>query len=71
MQMAEVVRDLVWHEKRDHLTKKDTEFLTQGTQRLTAEMALVSGAEVSDMKKMIEDTLSAAMSSTAEREQYH
>ena len=71
MQMAEVVRDLTWHEKRDHLTKKDTEFLAQGTQRLTAEMALVSGAEVSDMKKTIEDTLAAVMSSTAEREQYH
>lgn len=66
MQIAEVVRDLTWHQKRDHLTKKDSEFLTQGTQRLTAEMALVSGTEVSDMKKTIEDTLAAAMSSTAE-----
>jgi CarD family transcriptional regulator len=71
MQMAEVVRDLTWHQKRDHLTKKDAEFLTQGTRRLTAEMALVSEAEVSDMKKMIEETLAAAMSSTAEREQHH
>jgi RNA polymerase-interacting CarD/CdnL/TRCF family regulator len=71
MQMAEVVRDLTWHQKLDHLTKKDTEFLTQGTQRLTAEMALVSGTEVSDMKKAIEDTLAAALSSMAEREQRH
>jgi CarD family transcriptional regulator len=71
MKMAEVVRDLTWHRKRDHLTKKDTELLTQGTQRLTAEMALVSGSEISDMKKAVEDTLAAAMSSIVEREQHH
>ena len=68
MQLAEVVRDLTWHEKRDHLTKKDSEFLTLGTERLAAEMALVSGTELSDMEKTIEDTLAASMSSTAERD---
>ena len=71
MQVAEVVRDLTWHEKRDHLTKKDTDLLAQGKSRLAAEMALVSGVEVSDMEKTIADTLAAAMSSAAEREQRH
>ncbi len=71
MQVAEVVRDLTWHEKRDHLTRKDTEYLAQGKRRLAAEMALVSGAEVSDMERTIEDTLSAALSSLVEREGRH
>ena len=39
MQVAEVVRDLTWHEKRDHLTKRDMDLLTQGKTRLAAEMA--------------------------------
>lgn len=61
MQVAEVVRDLTWHEKREYLTKRDSELLLQGTQRLAAEMALVSGCEVSDMEKTIQETLAAAM----------
>jgi CarD family transcriptional regulator len=71
MQVAEVVRDLSWHKQRDHLTKKDTELLAEGTQRLAAEMALVSGTEVSDMGKTIEATLAAAMSSRVEQERRH
>lgn len=71
MHLAEVVRDLTWHQKRDHLTKKDTTYLAQGKSRLAAEMALVSGAEPSTMEKTIEDTLSAAISSTVERERRH
>jgi CarD family transcriptional regulator len=62
MQLAGVVRDLAWQEKRDHLTKKDTAYLDQGKSRLAAEMALVSGGEISDMQQAIEDTLAAAMS---------
>jgi CarD family transcriptional regulator len=70
MKMAEVVRDLTWHKKRDHLTKKDSELLTQGTQRLAAEMALVSGTEAPDMEKTIQDTLTTAISSTLEQERH-
>jgi RNA polymerase-interacting CarD/CdnL/TRCF family regulator len=70
-QLAEVVRDLTWHEKREHLTKKDKEHLAQAKSRLAAEIALVSGTEVSDMERTIEDTLSAAISGTLEREQRH
>ena len=71
MQLAEVVRDLIWHQKREHLTKKDAEYLTQAKNRLAAEMALVSGVEASDMEKTIQDTLSAAISGTVERERRH
>jgi CarD family transcriptional regulator len=68
MQLVEVVRDLTWHEKRDHLTKRDSEFLRQATHRLAAEMALVSGAEISDMERIIDETLVASMSNTLERD---
>jgi RNA polymerase-interacting CarD/CdnL/TRCF family regulator len=71
MLLAEVVRDLAWHGERDHLTKKDTEYLTQAKSRLAAEIALVSGTEVSDMEKRIDDTLSAAISARKERERRH
>lgn len=71
MQLAEAVRDLAWHEKREHLTKKDTAYLAQGKSRLAAEMAIVSGEELSDMETLIDDTLSAAVSRRAERERRH
>lgn len=71
MQVAEVVRDLTWREKLEHLTKRDTDLLAQGKSRLAAEMALVSNAEVSDMEKTIADTLSAAISRVVDRERHH
>ena len=71
MQLAEAVRDLAWHEKREHLTKKDTQYLAQGKSRLAAEMAIVSGEELSDMETLIDDTLSAAVSRRVERERRH
>jgi len=70
-QMAEVVRDLTWHKHRDHLTKKDAELLAQGTQRLAAEMALATGAEVSEMEKAIVDTLAAVTSDQVDQERRH
>jgi CarD family transcriptional regulator len=57
MQVAEVVRDLTWHERRLHLTKKDESLLSRGRNWLAAEMALVSGSEVSDMEDMLDMTL--------------
>jgi CarD family transcriptional regulator len=68
MQVAEAVRDLTWHKRRHHLTKRDTDLLAQGKDRLAAEMALVSAAEVSDMQTRIDDTLAAALSGPGERE---
>lgn len=67
MELAEVVRDLTWHEDRDHLTKKDTEYLTQAKNRLAAEIALVSGTEVSDMERTIDDTLATVILTAKEQ----
>jgi CarD family transcriptional regulator len=61
MQLARVVRDLTWHRKRAYLTKTDADYLKQGRDLLAAEMALVSGDDVSDAGKLIDSTMSAAM----------
>lgn len=71
MQLAEVVRDLIWHQQRDHLTKKDADYLARAERRLAAEMALASGGEASDMEKMIHETLTIAISRSVERELRH
>jgi CarD family transcriptional regulator len=71
MQLAGVVRDLTWQEKRDHLTKRDMAYLAQGKSRLAAEMALASGEEISDMERAIEETLAAALSATGEEPRHH
>jgi RNA polymerase-interacting CarD/CdnL/TRCF family regulator len=68
MQMAEVVRDLTWHEKLHHLTKRDTDYLAQATTRLAAEMALVSGTEIDAMERTIKDELALALLSMREAE---
>ena len=61
MQLARVVRDLTWHRTRAHLTKTDSDYLKQGRELLAAEMALVSGDAVSDARKLIEATMTAAV----------
>jgi CarD family transcriptional regulator len=57
MQVAEVVRDLTWHGRRLHLTKKDESLLSRGRKWLAAEMALVAGSDVSEMEDMIDRAL--------------
>ncbi|MFC2030661.1 CarD family transcriptional regulator [Chloroflexota bacterium] len=64
MQLAKVVRDLTWHRERAHLTRTDSGHLKQGRDLLAAEMALVSGDDVSDASKLIQSTVTAAMAST-------
>ena len=61
MQLAEVVRDLTWHRDRAHLTRRDTDFLKAGQALLAAELALVSGDEVSVAIALIESTMVAAV----------
>jgi CarD family transcriptional regulator len=67
LQLARVVRDLTWHRERAHLTKRDTDYLKQGRELLAAEMALVSGDDVSDASKLIESTMIAAVASVVEQ----
>jgi len=61
MQLARVVRDLTWHRKRAHLTKTDSGYLKRGCDLLAAEMALVSGDDVSDVSKLIDATMTAVV----------
>ncbi len=68
MQLSEAVRDLVWHEKREHLTRKDSEFLAQGKARLAAEISLVTGKPVNAVERLVDETLSTAVARRAERE---
>lgn len=57
LEIAKAVRDLVYHEQRAHLTKKDTDLLQRGREFLTHEMALASGQEM----EAVEETLDAAV----------
>jgi CarD family transcriptional regulator len=66
MQLARVVRDLTWHRERAHLTRKDSDYLKQRQQLLAAEMALVSGSDVSESIDLIDSTLAAALAGAAE-----
>jgi CarD family transcriptional regulator len=59
LRIAEVVRDLTWHERRAHLTRADSDLLAWGREFLSAEMALVTGTEVTDARQMIDSALSA------------
>jgi CarD family transcriptional regulator len=61
MHLARVVRDLTWHRQRAHLTKRDNDYLRQGRELLAAEMALVSGDDVSEVNELIEATMVAAV----------
>jgi len=65
LQIAEAVRDLTWHQRDSHLTKKDTDYLDRGRKLLAAEMALVSDTEVDEASKKIEATLNAALVTAA------
>jgi CarD family transcriptional regulator len=66
VQLARVVRDLTWHRERAHLTKIDTDLLKEGWDLLAAEMALVSGVEISDSSKLIGTTVDTAQASPSE-----
>jgi len=61
LQLAQVVRDLTWHGERSHLTKRDSDLLRQGQDLLAAEMALVSGDDVSESNKLILTIMTAAV----------
>jgi CarD family transcriptional regulator len=59
--LACAVRDLTWHGERAHLTKRDGDLLRQVEELLAAEMALVSGDDVSDAISLIESTVTASL----------
>lgn len=59
--MAEVVRDLTWHEQRAHLTRKDEHLLQRGRDFLASEIALATGQEVPAVKEIIDAALAVAL----------
>lgn len=59
LRIAEIVRDLTWHERRAYLTKADSDLLARGRDLLAAEIALVTGAEFTDARQKIEAALAA------------
>ena len=63
LRIAEIVRDLTWHERRAHLTKADSELLTKGLRLLAAEIAIVTDTEVADAKQTIDTALTPAKAS--------
>lgn len=59
--LAGVVRDLSWRQRQAHLTKKDSDLLRKALDMLAAEMALVSGDTVAEVREQIGAALSMAM----------
>jgi CarD family transcriptional regulator len=57
LRIAEVVRDLTWHERRAYLTKADSELLTRGRDFLAAEIAVVTDTEIAEAKQTIDTAL--------------
>jgi CarD family transcriptional regulator len=60
-ELAEAVRDLAWHQKASHLTKRDSDYMDRGRKLLAAEMALVADTEIADTSQTIESTLTDAL----------
>jgi CarD family transcriptional regulator len=67
--MAEVVRDLTWHGRRAHLTKRDAEYLQWGRDFLAAEMAFASDTEVSEANERMDAALETGMLAAAEEDE--
>jgi CarD family transcriptional regulator len=63
--IARAVRDLTWHEQRDHLTRKDSDYLRRGRELLAAEMALASDRQVADFNMRIDAALIASVANAS------
>ncbi len=62
-QVAETVRDLMWHQHQAHLTKKDTDYLDRARKMLAAEIALVEDCEITEANRTIETILADTLAS--------
>jgi len=60
LQIARVVRDLIGHRRRAHLTRRDNDLLKQGIELLATEMALVTDSEIEDVTGTIRSVLDDA-----------
>jgi CarD family transcriptional regulator len=69
LRIAEVVRDLTWHERRAYLTKADSELLARGRDFLAAEIAVVTNTELIEAKQTIDTALVAVEPPEADRQE--
>jgi CarD family transcriptional regulator len=68
VQVAEVVRDLAWRERCDHLTRADSRLLDHGRDCLAAEIALVTDTAVDDAQEAIDAALARGVTDYAHEE---
>ena len=68
IQVAEVVRDLTWHERLDHLTMADSRLLDQGRDLLASEMALVTDNAVEHARQIIDAALAPSTPEDSDQE---
>lgn len=59
--IAEAIRELTWRKRDAHLTKSDTELLSQGRDMLVTEIALATDKELSQVRKEIDQALAEAV----------
>ncbi len=57
LRIARVVRDLVGHRRRAHLTRRDTDLLNRGIDLLATEIALVTDQEIDRVSGTIKSVL--------------
>jgi CarD family transcriptional regulator len=68
LMVARAIRDLTWHERVEHLTKKDSELLKRGVDMLAGEMALITGTDLAEAQQRIRAAIdSGLVSSEAQR----
>lgn len=66
IQVAETVRDLMWHRERKRLTQRDEALLNRGKELLATEMALLADAQIHEAQETINTMLRASMSDEAD-----
>lgn len=69
VKIAEAVRELTWRRKSAHLTKADTELLSEGRERLITELALAADIDLPHARQQIDAAL--AESVQAARQEFH
>jgi len=67
LQIAEILRDLTWHERRARLTAADSALLARGRDFLATEIAVVTDTEIGNAKKAIDTALLDTTANEPER----
>jgi CarD family transcriptional regulator len=57
LRIAGIVRDLIWYERRAHLTEADSALLARGREFLASEIALVTETQIAEANELINDAL--------------